>query len=205
MTSLYDVFTATDKVKQIKLDYVKDCSLKSQILFIYGNVHLMSVSKTYCNDIYLGVNFLFMVNKELLKVNRDVNRGYSERLVDNFDELVKFPHFIHTCKTYDNAFLNKQKISTESFSFTHQNEKVRCEKIYIDDEYCFSNFHTRNIVSRGAYSGKGFTQGTRFDKVKYTAENNNLIKEYYKEKSYVSLSNTYSYVNTEYSTIKPTY
>ena len=37
MTSLYDVFTATDKVKQIKLDYVKGSSLKSQILFIYGN------------------------------------------------------------------------------------------------------------------------------------------------------------------------
>ena len=37
MTSLYDVFTATVKVKQIKLDYVKDCSLNSQILFIYGN------------------------------------------------------------------------------------------------------------------------------------------------------------------------
>ena len=126
MTSLYDVFTATDKIKQIKLDYIKNRSLKSQILFTYGNVHLMNVSKTYSNDTYLGVNFLFMVNKELLKVNRDVNRGYSEQLVDNFDELVKFPHFIHTCKTYDNAFLNNQKITTESFSFTHQNEKVRC-------------------------------------------------------------------------------
>ena len=31
MTSLYDVFTATDKVKQIKLDYAK-LLLKSQIL-----------------------------------------------------------------------------------------------------------------------------------------------------------------------------
>ena len=82
---------------------------------------------------------------------------------------------------------------------------VRCEKIFIDNEYCFSNFYTRNVISRGAYSGKGFTTGSSFDTVKYSSKDNNLIADYYKQKSSVSLSNTYSYVNTEYSTIKPTY
>jgi len=205
MTTLYDVFTATDKLTQVNLDYPKDRSIKSQILFTYENVHLINVSKTFSNNIYLGVNLLFMVNRELLKVSRDVNTGYSQELADNLNELIKFPHFIHTCKTYNNAFLNNQKITKESFSFKYQGEDVLCDKIFIDDEYCFSNFHTRNIISRGAYSGNGFTGGSRFDTVKYSAKDNNLIKGYYKEKSYVSLSNTYSYVNTEYSTIKPTY
>ena len=205
MTNLYDAFTATDKIRQIKLDYQKNLPIKSQILFTFQNVNLINVSKTYANDKYLGVNLLFIVNKDLLKVYRTVARGYSEQLVDDLDKLITFSHFIYTCETINNAFTNKQNITTESFSFRHQGENVRCEKIYIDDIYCFSNFYTRNIISRGAYSGKGFTSGQWFGTVSYTAEDNELIKDYYKKESYVNLSNTYSYVSTKYSTIKPTY
>ena len=205
MTTLYDVFTATDKLKQIKLDYHKNHSIKSQILYTYGYVNLLNISKTYVDTNYLGITLLFMINRDFLKVFRDVNTGYSEELVDDFSQLIKFPHFLHTCEKYNNAFLNNQKVTTESFSFVFSGDRILCEKIFIDNEYCFSNFYTRNIVSRGAYSGKGFTIGSSFDTMKYSSEDNNLIADYYKQKSYVSLSNTYSYINTEYSTIKPTY
>ena len=39
MTSLFDAYTATDKIKQVKLDYQKDVSLKSQILFTFENIN----------------------------------------------------------------------------------------------------------------------------------------------------------------------
>lgn len=205
MTTLFDAYTATDKLKQFKLDYCENHSIKSQILFTYGNINLLNASKTYVDDKYLGVTLLFMVNKNFLKVFRDVNTGYSEHLVDNLSKLINFKHFLHTCEKYNNAFLNNQKVTTEHFSFIHLGNDVQCEKIFIDNEYCFSNFYTRNIVSRGAYSGKGFTTGSSFDTLKYSSEDNNLIADYYRQKSYVSLSNTYSYISTEYSTIKPTY
>ena len=205
MTTLYDVYTATDKVRQVKLKYQKNHSIKSQILFTYGHVNLLNVSKTYVDHNYLGISLLFMINKDFLKVFRDVNTGYSEEVVDNLNQLIKFQHFLHTCNKYNEAFVNNQKITTESFSFNHHGDNVRCEKIFIDDQYCFSNFYTRNIISRGAYSGKGFTTGSSFDTVKYSSSNNDLIADYYKQKSYISLSNTYSYINTEYSTIKLTY
>ena len=205
MTTLFDAFTATDKITQFKLNYSENRSVKSQILFTFGYINLLNVSKTFVDNKYLGVTLLFMVNKNFLKVFRDVNMGYSEHLADNLNELINFKHFLHTCKTYNNAYLNNQKITTEHFSFIYSGDEVRCEKIFIDNEYCFSNFYTRNIVSRGAYSGKGFTIGSSFDTMKYSSEDNNLIADYYKQKSYVSLSNTYSYINTEYSTIKPTY
>ena len=205
MITLYDAYTATDKIKQVKLEYSKNHSIKSQILFTLKNVNLLSVSKTYVNNIYLGVNLLFLIKKDFLRVFRDVNTGYSEELVNNLNELISFPHFLNTCNKYDNAYQNNQKITTESFSFNYQSDIVRCEKIFIDNEYCFSNFYTRNVISRGAYSGKGFTTGSSFDTVKYSSKDNNLIADYYKQKSSVNLSNTYSYVNTEYSTIKPTY
>ena len=209
MTSLFDAYTATDKIKQVKLDYQKDVSLKSQILFTFENINLISVSKTYVGSEYLGIHLLFLVDKNLLKIFRDVNRGYSEELVDDLQQLIKFWHFINTYRILNDAYISNQKITTESFIFHHKGMEVRCEKIYVDDVYCFSNFHTLNMISRGAYSGKIFTTGKSFDifipTVRYSGEDNSLIKDYYTEKSYDGLSNTYSYVNTEYSTIKPTY
>ena len=66
MTTLYDAYTATDKIKQVKLEYSKNHSIKSQILFTLKNVNLLSVSKTYVNNNYLGVNLLFLIKKDYL-------------------------------------------------------------------------------------------------------------------------------------------
>ena len=209
MTSLFDAYTATDKIKQVKLDYQKDVSLKSQILFTFENINLISVAKTYVDNEYLGIHLLFLVDKSFLKIFRDVNRGYSEDLVDDLDQLINFWHFKNTYKILNDAYISNQKITTKSFTFQHKGLNVHCEKIYVDDVYCFSNFHTQNMISRGAYSGKIFTTAKSFGifipTVRYSGEDNQLLKNYYIEKSYNGLSNTYSYVNTEYSTIKPTY
>ena len=99
MTTLYDVYTATDKVRQVKLKYKKNHSIKSQILFTYGHVNLLNVSKTYVDHNYLGISLLFMINKDFLKVFRDVNTGYSEEVVDNLNQLIKFQHFLLRAKS----------------------------------------------------------------------------------------------------------
>ena len=205
MKTVYEAYMATDKIRQIKLNYPKDISLKSQILFSFKNVNLLNVSKTYTQLEYVGVNFLLNVKNDLFKLFRDVNSGYTEKLVDDKNKLFKDSHFLHTMNKINEAYINTQTVTTECFTFSHNDETVRCEKIFIDGEYCFSNYYTRGIVSRGAYAGKGFTRGSKFDTIFYKANDHNAIKSYYTNRSYVGLSNTYSYISTEYSTIKPYY
>lgn len=203
MKTVYEAYMATDKIKQIKLDYPKDIPIKKQILFTYQNVNLLSVCKTYTQKEYVGVNFLLNVKKDLFKLYRDVNNGYTEKLVDNLDDLIQDQHFLHTMNRINDAYINNQSVKTEYFSFSHKDETVKCEKIFIDNEYCFSNYYTRNMISRGAYAGKGFTNGSKFDTIFYEADDHEGIISYYTNRSYVGLSNTYSYISTEYSTIKP--
>lgn len=205
MKTVYEAYMATDKIRRIKLDYPKDIPLKSQILFSFKNVNLLNVSKTYTQTGYVGVNFLLSIKNDLFKLYRDVNNGYTEKLVDDLPTLIKDSHFLHTMNRVNDAYINTQEVTTEYFNFSHNDELVKCEKIFIDGEYCFSNYYTRGIVSRGAYAGKGFTGGSKFDTIFYKSNDHEGIKSYYTNRSYIGLSNTYSYVSTEYSTIKPHY
>ena len=68
MTSLYDKWSETEKITHTKLNYSNKLPLKEQVLFEHKNVKLLNVSKTYCNILYIGVNFLFSVKKDLLKI-----------------------------------------------------------------------------------------------------------------------------------------
>ena len=57
----YDLWCATDKVHNINLGYDETKKIKDQILFQLGHVKLLNVSKSYCDDIYQGIWFLFLV------------------------------------------------------------------------------------------------------------------------------------------------
>lgn len=205
MISLYDKWSETEKITHIKLDYSKKLPLKEQVLFEHKNVKLLNVSKTYCNNLYVGVNFLFSANKDLLKIFKPTDTGYTESLVDNLSKLISYPHFIHTMNKIYLALINTQKISVKTFTFNFNNQNITCEKIYIDDVYGFSNFRTGRLISRGAYSGKTFSRGSSYDNMLCSGDDHEEIINYYKKRSYVGLSNNYSYVSTEYSNIIPVY
>lgn len=199
----YDLYCATYKIKQVKLNYSNDKPLKNQILFSFKNIKLLSVCKTYSSTEYLGVTFLFAIDHELLKVFRDVAMGFSEDIVEDLDKLLTFKRFLGVCQKIRGAYVNNQKVKVESFDFIHNKQSIKCEKIFLNDIYCFSNFHSPNAISRGAYSGKIFTGGNPFDKINYSPMDHEGIISYYTDKSCVGLSNTYTYVSTEYSTINP--
>ena len=39
-------------------------------------------------------------------------------LVDDLEQLIKFWHFINTCKILNDAYISNQKITTKSFTFS---------------------------------------------------------------------------------------
>ena len=55
----YDLWCATDKTHNIRLEYDKSRKIKNQILYQHGNVKLLNVSKSYCDGNYQGVWFCF--------------------------------------------------------------------------------------------------------------------------------------------------
>ena len=205
MTSLYDKWSETEKITHTKLNYSNKLPLKEQVLFEHKNVKLLNVSKTYCNNLYIGVNFLFSVKKDLLKIFKPTDTGYTESLVDNLSELIKYPHFIHTMNKIYLALVNTQEISVKTFTFSFNNLNITCEKVYIDDVYSFSNFRTGRLISRGAYSGKTFSGGSSYDNMLCSGDDNKEIVNYYKKRSSIGLSNIYTYVSTKYSNIRQAY
>ena len=205
MPSLYDKWSETEKVTHTKLNYSKELPLIKQILLEHKNVRLLNVSKTYCNNLYIGVSFLFSVNKDLLKIFKPIDLGYTEKLVDDLSKLASYPHFIHTMNKIHLALINTQEISVKTFTFNFNNLNITCEKVYIDDVYGFSNFRTGRLISRGAYSGKTFSKGSSYDNMLCSGDDDEEIINYYKKRSSVGLSNNYTYISTEYSNIRPAY
>ena len=89
----YDLWLATDKVPQVKLEYDDSKKIKDQILYQNKDVRLLNVSKSYCDGDYQGVWFLFLVDADFLKIFKPVDVGFDESVADNLESVLSSKHF----------------------------------------------------------------------------------------------------------------
>ena len=196
----YDLWCATDKTHNIRLEYDKSKKIKDQILYQHGNVKLINVSKSYCDGNYQGVWFLFLVDTDFLRHFKPIDMGFEEHVVDDLNTLVATKCF-RTIVTDINESINYGRSTTvKSFKFVYKDKKVKCDKIYVDGNYVFTNYHTNNVVQRGAYSK--FPIFITAKKGNFQCDDDvECIINYYKNKSALSLANTVTFNSTSYSTI----
>ena len=57
----YDLWCATDKTHNIKIEYDKTKKIKDQILFQQGHVRLLNVSKSFVTENIKEFGFLFFL------------------------------------------------------------------------------------------------------------------------------------------------
>ena len=129
----YDLWCATDKVHNIKIEYDKTKKIKDQILFQLGHVKLLNVSKSYCDGIYQGIWFLLLVDTDFLKLFEPVDLGFDESLVDDIDLLISNRYFLKTINDLNESINYNRTTTLESFDFLSNNKEVKCKKIYIDE------------------------------------------------------------------------
>ena len=198
----YDLWCATDKVHNLKLGYDETKKIKDQILFQLGHVKLLNVSKSYCDDIYQGIWFLFLVDTDFLKLFEPVTLGFDESLVDDLHALTSNKYFLKTVNDLNEGLNYDRSTSIESFTFTSNNKEVRCEKIYVEGNYAFTNFHTDDVVQRGAYSMFPiFSTSNNITNFHCDGYDDDCIKNYYNNKSVPNIANTVTLCATSYSTI----
>ena len=58
------------------------------------------------------------------------------RIVTDINESIDFP----------------KTASTQSFNFNYNNKNIKCDKVYLNGDYVFTNYYTDNVIQRGAYS-----------------------------------------------------
>lgn len=196
----YDLWCATDKTHNIKIEYDKTKKIKDQILFQQGHVRLLNVSKSYCDGDYQGVWFLFLVDTDFLRHFKPIDMGFGEEVVENLDALIKTKCFIRIVTDINESINYNKDTSIESFNFTFENQEVKCDKVYVNGDYVFTNFHTNNVVQRGAYSKFPIFSAFKRGNFQCDDDNNSLIK-YYIDKSAPNLANTITLTSTGYSTI----
>ena len=198
----YDLWCATDKVHNIKIEYDKTKKIKDQILFQLGHVKLLNVSKSYCDGIYQGIWFLLLVDTDFLKLFEPVDLGFDESLVDDIDLLISNRYFLKTINDLNESINYNRTTTLESFDFLSNNKEVKCKKIYIDGNYAFTNYHTGNVVQRGAYSSFPiFSSSVNIHNFQCDGTDNDCIKNYYNNNSAPNIANTVTLSATSYSTI----
>ena len=196
----YDLWCATDKTHNIRIEYDKCKKIKDQILFEQGRVKLLNVSKSYCDNIYQGVWFLFLVDEDFLKLFK-AGEWIKESEVGNLNSLVLNKYFLKIVADINESISYNRTTTTESFNFTFNNQKVRCDKVYVEGKYMFTNYHTNNIVQRGAYSILPVFSSSGRNMNQCDGCDNTCIIDYYKNKSVPNLANTITLTSTTYSTI----
>ena len=196
----YNLWCATDKIHSIKLEYDKSKKIKDQILFEQGHVKLLNVSKSYCDNIYQGVWFLFLVDEDFLKLFK-AGEWIKESEASNLNSLVLNKYFLKIVADINESISYNRTTTTESFNFTFNNQKVRCDKVYVEGKYMFTNYHTNNIVQRGAYSILPVFSSSGRNMNQCDGSDNTCIIDYYKNKSVPNLANTITLTSTTYSTI----
>lgn len=196
----YDIWCATDKVRNINIEYDRSKKIKDQILYEEGHVKLLNVSKSYCDGDYQGVWFLFLVDTDFIKNFKPKDRGFTESVVDNFDSLISLLKKLTIFKDINESINFTKTVGTETFDFVHSGKIVNCEKVYINEKYAFSNYSCEGIVQRGAYSKFPIFSSTNSGNDYYLDDDKTII-DYYKNKSAPSLANTVTLTSTNYSTI----
>ena len=197
----YDLWCATYKVPNIKLEYDKTKKIKDQILFQHGHVKLLNVSKSYCEGEYQGVWFLFLVDTDFLKLFKSADMGFKESLVDDLNSLITHKVFNIVVKDINECIDYERSVTTKSFEFISNNKKVNCVKVYADNNYIFTNFHTDNIVQRGAYSKHPILSALNTGNFQCSGDDHDCIVGYYKNNSVPNLANTVTFNSTNYSSI----
>ena len=91
----YNLWCATDKTHNIKLEYDKSKKIKDQILFEQGHVKLLNVSKSYCDGKYQGVWFLFLVG------NNSIIKYYKNKSAPNLANTITLTSTGYSTITYD--------------------------------------------------------------------------------------------------------
>ena len=198
----YDIWCAADKVHDINIEYDRSKKIKDQILYEEGHVKLLNVSKSYCDGEYQGVWFLFLVDTDFLRHFKPVDMGFEESLVEDFESLINLLKLkkLTLINDINESITFSKTVDTKSFDFDYNNKNVKCNKVYIDGNYVFSNYHSNNLVQRGAYSKFPIFSSTNSGNYQCDDDNNCIIN-YYKNKSVPNLANTVTFTSTNYSTI----
>lgn len=198
----YDLWVANCKAPDVRLEYDRSKKIKDQILYQYKDVKLLNVSKSYCDGNYQGVWFLFLVDTDFLKTFEKVDDGFYESLADNLQAVISTKYFKGTVNGIQESINYNKHVDVTTFNFDYNDRQVKCDKVYIDGDYAFSNYHTDNVVQRGAYSEYSIFSDSGVNTFYCDGNDNNCIINYYKNKSAPNLSNTITLQSTSYSSIK---
>ena len=203
----------SEESDNFQYSYDKSKPLLDQVLYTVGNVHLINVRKTYTNNIYFGVYWTVLINDEqpfLAHNFQCKDRGYSEEVVDDWDKfkcikpLDDILNFTPAIKKRKPIF-KKQKIDLPLIT----DRKFEVVFVYEGDSgrYDYTHLQDDTGTFRGLYGSND--QESYEDTVKEfgisipPGRDPNLDEiNYLWEQANISFSNSISFVNTDYSSIK---
>ena len=188
--------------------YNKDKSISSQIIYKNKYGYILNVSKIYTDSIYFGISIQLVDTKnKLYTMIKCKDRGITEEQADDKD------YFLYTWaeelleqispKGENNIFNSIATFIEQDYVFDNiNNSNVSVNFGYVDNVYRFTNIVVGDIVSRGIYSVKDISKKPvkvciPIGSVPTEEQVVNLYKD-----TKLSLSNVWTYVNTQYSDIK---
>jgi hypothetical protein len=188
--------------------YNKDKSISSQIIYKNKYGYILNVSKIYTDSIYFGISIQLVDTKnKLYTMIKCKDRGITEEQADDKD------YFLYTWaeelleqispKGENNIFNSIATFIEQDYVFDNiNNSNVSVNFGYVDNVYRFTNIVVGDIASRGIYSVKDISKKPvkvciPIGSVPTEEQVINLYKD-----TKLSLSNVWTYVNTQYSDIK---
>ena len=186
----------------------KDKSISSQIVYRNKYGYILNVSKIYTNSIYFGISIQLVDTKnKLYTMVKCKDRDITEEQANNKD------YFLDTWaeelldqispKGENNIFNSIATFTKQDYAFANiNNSNVSVAFGYVDNVYRFTNIVVGDIASRGIYSVKDISKKPvkvciPIGSVPTKAQVVNLYND-----TKISLSNVWTYVNTQYSDIK---
>ena len=188
--------------------YDKDKSISSQIVYRNKYGYILNVSKIYTNSIYFGISIQLVDTKnKLYTMVKCKDRDITEEQANNKD------YFLDTWaeelldqispKGENNIFNSIATFTKQDYAFANiNNSNVSVAFGYVDNVYRFTNIVVGDIASRGIYSVKDISKKPvkvciPIGSVPTKEQVVNLYND-----TKISLSNVWTYVNTQYSDIK---
>ena len=188
--------------------YDKDKSISSQIVYRNKYGYILNVSKIYTNSIYFGISIQLVDTKnKLYTMIKCKDRDITEEQANNKD------YFLDTWaeelldqispKGENNIFNSIATFTKQDYAFANiNNSNVSVAFGYVDNVYRFTNIVVGDIASRGIYSVKDISKKPvkvciPIGSVPTKEQVVNLYND-----TKISLSNVWTYVNTQYSDIK---
>lgn len=158
-----------------RFSFSKDKPIANQVLYHSKEFSLISILKLYTNNIYFGISGLYFCNNKIIERWRCKDRGGIESLFDNEEKCVRFMRrYFHIAEI---AFISpKEEQVSDTIKYLYDDE----------NNYIGSLIKYKDSWDRGFYDNK-------------PDEKDISAHETGRELSY---SNTYTYVNAAFNTIK---